>query len=245
MKKELLLTSGSGSKNSVDTNYFLRALITAWTILAAISSTARAQTAPTPAQVANYNGLHLAAFTGDASTVKRLITDKIDIEARDDSGRTPIIVAAFASHEDIVQLLAMAGADINVFDNQAYDVVTIAAVANDLPMLDRVLELGARAGNITSPYNGTALIAAAHLGHHRVVNRLIEAKSPIDHINNLNWTALIEAVILGNGGSDHIETVRLLLEAGADRSISDSDGITPMEHAQRLGYSEMVKLLQN
>jgi len=123
-------------------------------------------------------------------------------------------------------------------------VVTIAAVANDLPMLDVVLELGANSGNITSPYDGTALIAAAHLGHHQVVKRLIDAKAPLDHINNLHWTALIESVVLGDGGPDHIETARLLLTAGADKTIGDRSGITPLQHAVSRGYEEMINLFE-
>jgi len=174
---------------------------------------ASAQVAPTSIEVSKYNGLHLAAYNGDTMAASKFIDKKSDLEVRDSAGRTPIIVAAFASHEEIVRLLAEAGADINALENQAYDVVTIAAVANDLPMLDVVLELGANSGNITSPYDGTALIAAAHLGHHQVVKRLIDAKAPLDHINNLHWTALIESVVLGDGGPDHIETARLLLTA--------------------------------
>jgi len=143
-----------------------------------------------------------------------------------------------------VRLLAEAGANINALENQAYDVVTIAAVANDLPMLDIVLELGASSGNITSPYEGTALIAAAHLGHYEVVKRLIEAEAPLDHINNLHWTALIESVVLGSGGPEHIETARLLLTAGADKTIADKNGVTPLQHAVSRGYKEMVKLFE-
>ena len=37
-----------------------------------------------------------------------------------------------------------------------------------------------------------------------------EAGAPLDHVNNLGWTALMEAVVLGDGGSDHQEVVRLL-----------------------------------
>ena len=111
-------------------------------------------------------------------------------------------------------------------------------------MLDTALALGASAGNITSPYDGTALIAAAHLGHHSVVDSLIKANAPLDHVNNLGWTALIEAVVLGNGGADHIETVRLLLNAGADQSIGDLQGVTPLEHAKSRGYQEMIKLFE-
>jgi len=131
---------------------------------------------------------------------------------------------------------------MNALEHRAYDIVTIAAVANDLELLDLALDLGASAGNVTSPYEGTALIAAAHLGHHQVVKRLIESDAPLDHINNLHWTALIEAVVLGDGGADHIATARLLIDAGADQSIGDSDGVTAKEHASLRGYKEMLML---
>ena len=203
-----------------------------------------AQVGPSSIEGSQYNGLHLAAYSGDAAALTQLINKDVDLEVRDSAGRTPIIVAAFASHENLVRLLAEAGADINALENQAYDVVTIAAVANDLPMLDIVLELGASSGNITSPYEGTALIAAAHLGHHEVVKRLIEADAPLDHINNLHWTALIESVVLGSGGPEHIETARLLLTAGADKTIADKNGVTPLQHAVSRGYKEMVRLFE-
>ena len=81
------------------------------------------------------------------------------------------------------------GANPNALDAQRYDIVTIAAVANDVPMLKVALEGGASAKNVTSPYDGTALIAAAHLGHDEVVKVLIVAGAPLDHVNNLRWTA--------------------------------------------------------
>ena len=48
---------------------------------------------------------------------------------------------------------------------------------------------GASAKLVTSRYDGTALIAAAHLGHDGVVRQLIAAGAPLDHVNNLHWTA--------------------------------------------------------
>lgn len=126
-------------------------------------------------------------------------------------------MAAFASNDPALEALAAAGADMNALDDQVYDVLTIAAVANDLDMVALELRLGNRPDLITSVYDGTALIAAAHLGHQEVVRRLIAGGAPVDHVNNLGWTALIEAVVLGDGGPDHVETVRALADAGADR----------------------------
>ena len=111
-------------------------------------------------------------------------------------------------------------------------------------MVKLAIELGGNAKAITSRYDGTALIAAAHLGHDGVTEALIAAGAPLDHINNLGWTALIESVVLGDGGPRHVDTARALVKAGANKSIGDRGGITPLQHAQRRGYVAMVEVLQ-
>lgn len=117
-------------------------------------------------------------------------------------------------------------------------------VRDDLPTLKALLAAGASATLATSVYDGTALIAAAHLGQAGIVRELIRAGAPLDHVNNLGWTALIEAVVLGDGGTRHTETVRALLEAGADARIPDRNGATPLQLAQARGYGGMVSLLR-
>lgn len=213
--------------------------------LFAISQSAAAQTAPSAAEVAAYDGLHRAAHLGDLDAIRSLIAAGADLNMRDTNGRTPAHVAAFASHDAVLEALAAAGADVNALDDQVYDVLTIAAVADDPEMVTLALRLGNRPDLTTSVYDGTALIAAAHLGHQEVVRRLVAGGAPLDHVNNLGWTALIEAVILGDGGPDHIETVRALVAAGADRSIGDRDGVTPLQHAQARGYDEIVAILRS
>ncbi len=201
-----------------------------------------AQSPPSPVQIAAYDGLHRAAYLNDLDAIRRLAASGANLEARDGSGRTPLHVAAFQSHEAAAAALVKAGADANALEHQDYDIVTIAAVADDVPMLKQALALGNRPGNITSPYEGTALIAAAHLGHVEVVKILISAGAPLDHVNNLHWTALIESVVLGDGGPAHVAVARALIEAGADVSLTDREGLTPLELAKRRGYVEMVKL---
>lgn len=210
----------------------------------AMSGSAHAQTAPSAADIATYSGLHLAAHQGDVAEINRLLAAGADPDARDRAMRTPAHVAAFASHDDVVEALAKGGADMNALENRVYDVLTIAAVANDPELVSLAMELGNDPTLITSVYDGTALIAAAHLGHHDVVARLVEGGAPLDHVNNLAWTALMEAVVLGDGGPDHIKTAEVLVEAGADKSIPDRDGVTPLQHAISRGYVEMVELLE-
>ena len=205
---------------------------------------AQAQTAPSASDIASYTGLHLAAHEGDIAETVRLLAEGADPDARDRAQRTPAHVAAFASHGDVIAALAAGGADMSALESRAYDVLTIAAVADDPELVSLAMDLGNSPELITSVYDGTALIAAAHLGHHEVVARLVAGGAPIDHVNNLGWTALMEAVVLGDGGPDHIKTVSILVVAGADKSIADRDGITPVQHAKARGYGEIVTLLE-
>ena len=203
----------------------------------------QAQVAPSPDQVQRYSGLLAAAQTGDVVQLKTLLPKQPPVDLRDPQQRTPLHVATYARQREVIRLLAEAGADLNALEFQRYDPVTIASVANDEETLALLLQLGGRATNITSPYDGTALIAAAHLGHVGIVRQLIAAGAPLDHVNNLHWTALIEAVVLGDGGKNHTEIVRLLIAAGANTKLADRDGKTPLMLARERGYREMERLL--
>ena len=214
------------------------------TIAGCLAFPAAAQIRPSPSEVASYEGLLKAAHEGDIEILNKLIREGVDPGATDSHGRTAVHVAAHASHEEVIAALAAAGADMNALENDAYDAVTIAAVANDLPLLQAALAAGNKATNITSRYIGTALIAAAHLGHHEVVKVLIGAGAPLDHVNNLNWTAMIEAVVLGDGGINHQKTLQHLVDAGADASIADGEGRTPLMLARERGFGEMVAILE-
>ena len=207
-----------------------------------------AQVAPSAAEVAAYRGLHAAAQKGDVAGIEKLASTsrdlKAELDARDSNGRTPLHVATFARQSGAIRALVKAGASIDLLDRDIYDGVTIAAVADDEETLRTLLGLGASAKQVTSRYDGTALIAAAHLGHDGVVRQLIAAGAPLDHVNNLHWTAVIESVVLGNGGPRHQATLKALIDAGANLQLADRQGNTPLQLARSRGYGEMVKLLE-
>ncbi|WP_108883149.1 ankyrin repeat domain-containing protein [Anderseniella sp. Alg231-50] len=207
------------------------------------ASQAQGQVPPSATELASYRGLLAAAHKGDMAEINRLVSAQADLKQTDGRGRTAMHVAAFASHDEVVTALAKAGADPNLLENDKYDIITIAAVANDADMVRTAIRAGGNAKNITSIYDGTALIAAAHLGNWESVQVLIGAGAPLDHVNNLGWTALIEAVVLGDGGPRHVKTAKLLVEAGADRSITDRNGKSPLELARERGYREMIRVL--
>lgn len=205
---------------------------------------APAQVPPLAAEVLAFEGLHQAAWHGDLQKLKSLIASGANLDARDSRGRTSLHVATFARQREAIRLLAKAGADLDLLEDDRYDAVTIAAVADDAATLSVLLSLGAKAGQTTSRYDGTALIAAAHLGHDEVVRRLIAAGAPLDHVNNLHWTAVIESIVLGDGGPRHQRTLAALVEAGADLKLTDRQGNTPLQLAKARGYTAMAKLLE-
>jgi uncharacterized protein len=204
---------------------------------------AAAQVPPSTQELAAYTGLHRVAARGDVTEIRALLASRADPAAVDQASRTALHVAAFGSHYEAVRALVHGGCDINALEHDRYDVITIAAVKDDVRMVRLAIELGGNPKLITSRYEGTALIAAAHLGHDEVVSILIDAGAPLDHVNNLGWTALMEAVVLGDGSARYVRTVRALVAAGANRSIGDRNGTTPLQHARNRGYREIADLL--
>lgn len=205
---------------------------------------ALAQVPPSPGQAAQYQGLLAAAWRGDVAQIDKLAAARVDLNVRDAQGRTALHIATFARQRAAIQALARAGADLNLLEHDRYDGVTIAAVADDEDTLRLLLSLGASARQVTSRYDGTALIAAAHLGHQGVVRQLIAAGAPLDHMNNLHWNAVIESIVLGDGGPRHQATLQHLLDAGANLKLSDRQGQTPLQLARARGYTEMVRMLE-
>src|SRR6476659_972867 len=223
----------------------MRRALLAFAPLFAFASLAAAQNAPTRQEIAIYAGLHEAAAKGDVAEIEKLIADGEKPNIQDSKSRTPLHVAVYMKQHAAARALLKLGATPNALEIDRYDIVTIAAVANDLEMLKIALAGGASAKNITSRYDGTALIAAAHLGHAEAVKLLIDANAPLNRVNNLGWTALMEAIVLGNGGLNHTATVRALVEAGADVNIAYKQGATPLQHARRRGYVEIARILEN
>ena len=185
-----------------------------------------------------------AAGAGDARGVGDLLADGADVTARDGDGRTALVAAAFGNHVAAARSLVRAGADVNAKDptQQSAYLIASSEVGDDPRLLALTLEHGAEVDDKDS-FNGTALIRAAERGHPRIVAALLRAGIDRDHVNRLGWTALHEAVVLGDGGPAHVATVRTLIDGGVDVNVRGTTG-RPLAHAEERGYEAIARMLR-
>jgi hypothetical protein len=139
--------------------------------------------------------------------------------------------------------LIKAGADVNAQDNTQQSAYLIPTSEGYLELLKLTLQAGADVRSLDS-YKGTGLIRAADRGHVEIIEELLKTKMDVNHVNRLGWTALLEAIILGDGGPRHTEVVRLLVEAGADVNLADGNGVTPFAHASKRDFRKMISILE-
>jgi uncharacterized protein len=155
-----------------------------------------------------------------------------------------LIKAAWDNDLRRARALIAQGADVNAKDNTVQSAYLISTSEGYLELLELTLQHGADVDSKDS-FNGTGLIRAADRGHADIAGRLVQAKIKINHINNLGWTALHEAIILGDGSSRYVDTVLVLVAAGADiRLKSQRDQIAPLQHATSKGYNEIAQVLR-
>ncbi|MFD4693651.1 ankyrin repeat domain-containing protein [Streptomyces sp. NPDC058463] len=185
------------------------------------------------------------ARTGDTEGVRAALEEGARVEARDEELRTPLLLAALGDHVDAARLLVEAGASPDAQDSREDSPWLVTGVTGSVAMLHVLLPAGPDL-TLRNRFGGISLIPASERGHVAYVREVLRATDiDVDHVNRLGWTALLEAVILGDGGRAHQEIVEVLLAAGATPGLPDGDGVTALEHAERRGFTEMVALLRD
>ena len=184
-----------------------------------------------------------AAEKGDVETVRNLLKKGVYVHTQDEDGRCALVAAAYKNKLEVVDILIAAGADVNMKDNTLQSAFLIATSDGFTELLIKTLEAGADV-NSTDSYNGTGLIRAADRGHVAVIRELLKTNIRVNHVNRLGWTALLEAIILGDGKERHTEVVRMLVAAGADVNLPDKEGVSPLAHARRRNFTEIIRILE-
>lgn len=184
-----------------------------------------------------------AAARGDADTVAAAVRAGADLEQRDANGRTPLLLAAAADHVAAARVLVKHGADPDALDDRHDTPWLVTGVTGSVAMAELLLTADPDL-TIRNRFGGVSIIPASERGHVDYVRRVVRTEINVNHVNDLGWTALLEAVILGRGTEPWQQIVRILLHNGADPSIADQDGVTALEHASAAGYDEIARILR-
>lgn len=180
---------------------------------------------------------------GNIEQVKALITNA-NVNTQNQQQENLVLIAARNNDLPMAELLIAHGANPNQQDRIKDSAFLYTGVSGNAAMAKLFLANGARF-DLYNRYNGTALIPAAERGHIELVRLLANTPGfPVNHVNRLGWTALLEAVILGDGSQKYVEIVDILLKAGANKHDKDNEGVSVLQHAQKRGYTPIVRLLQ-
>ena len=183
-----------------------------------------------------------ASTTGDLDAVREAISAGASLEVRDAQGRSPLLLAAAWDHVEVAAELVNQGADPDAADDQSDTPWLVTGVTGSVAMLEVLLPAGPDLAK-RNRYGGVSVIPASERGHVEYVRRVVQTEIDLNHVNDLGWTALLEAVILGDGSTPYQEIVAILMAAGADRAVADSEGVTALEHAQSRGFASLAVIL--
>ncbi|ACA39876.1 ankyrin repeat domain-containing protein [Lysinibacillus sphaericus] len=187
--------------------------------------------------------LFQAVEKSDVESLKKVIHEKVNINAQDASNRTALMMATYNQDVEAVKLLIDAGADVNIQDDMKNTPFLYAGAEGYLDILKLTIQAGANP-TIVNRYGGTALIPASEHGYIHVIEELLTTTNiDVNHVNNLGWTALMEAIVLNNGNPTQQTAIQMLIDHGADVNIPDKNNMSPLQHAKQKGFKEIEEIL--
>ena len=208
---------------------------------AVVATLTAAHERPAPADPAAE--LLAAAADGGADRAVLALRAGADLESRDERRRTPLLLAVTADRLEVARLLVALGADPDALDDRHDTPWLVTGVTGSVPMLEVMLQAEPDL-TIRNRFGGVSVIPAAERGHADYVRRVVQTGIDVNHVNDPGWTALLEAVVYGDGTAAYQEIVRVLLAAGADPAIRDANGRTALEHAEARGQFAVAEILR-
>ncbi len=197
----------------------------------------------TPQERDRVDELLLAAVgAGEPRSVRNALTQGASVNARDERRRTPLVLAATHDRLDVARLLLANGAEVDALDDQHDTAWLITGVTGSVDMGRLLLSAGADL-TIRNRFGGLSPIPASERGHVDYVRWVVGTPVDLDHRNDLGWTALLEAIVLGDGSRPYQQIVTVLLRAGADPSISDHQGRDARTLAAEQGFRDLVRII--
>ncbi|OBS16221.1 hypothetical protein FPOA_13027 [Fusarium poae] len=183
-----------------------------------------------------------AARNGNEAMVKMLVdTGKVDVDAKDNNGQTPLSWAAENGHEAVVKMLLDTGkVDVDAKDKGGQTPLWWAATNGHEAVVKMLVDMGKVDVDAEDYIGRTPLSLAATNGHEAVVKMLVDmGKVDVDAEDYIGRTPL--SLAARNG---HEAVVKMLVDMGkVDVDAKDKGGQTPLSLAARNGHEAVVKML--
>jgi len=154
--------------------------------------------------------LHFAAETGDTARVRELLDQGVEVDKRDNRGRTALIYAASRGHLAIINMLLAQGADVHAEGQHQQNPLSAAIMRNRVLVVKRLIGAGAdiHFGDLEG---NLPLFTAVEQGFSDIVRVLLENGASANTLSPQN-----EHVLRVARDGDHQEIAELLLKHGAD-----------------------------
>ncbi|GAM43858.1 hypothetical protein TCE0_060r19013 [Talaromyces pinophilus] len=222
----------------------IRAAVEGYTeIVKLLVSVPQLQINKTCSEPAGATALIYAASAGTLDCVKVLLSQAdIDIDLQDERGATALIYAAENGYTEIVESLLERGANTEAFEVGTRGTALMRAIDyNAIPVVKLLLQHGANVHH-KDCFDRGMLHGAACNGRSEIIEILLEFDPTLDiNMQDVNGkTTLHDVARLGYEG-----TAKVLLDHGADPTIKDKFGRTPIRIAREVNHSEILQLLRD
>ncbi|UPL00265.1 hypothetical protein LCI18_011199 [Fusarium solani-melongenae] len=186
----------------------------------------------------NEDRLEWAFKQGYISVVEEILEQAVDLEHRDETGRTPLMLAASEGHIKLVKLLLEKNVQVDSKDEEGRTPLSYAAENGHMEVVTLLLNNGADLHS-EDDQEMTPLTVAALRGHDAIVSLLLEKGADANHWDGNGFSPLLHAALEG-----HARIVSMLLERGVDPNTRDKgEGKSILTWAASGGHLEVLELL--
>ena len=174
----------------------------------------------------------------DKAAVRTLLAQRVDVNAPEPDGTTPLHWAANRDDAEVVDLLIRAGANVKAANRYGVTPLWLAAMSGNAASIEFLLKAGADA-NTTNADGETVLMTAARTGKVDAVNVLLRYGANVNAKEG--WHQ--QTAVMWAAAEGHPAVIRSLVEAGADIRARSEGGFTPLLFAAREGQIGAVQAL--
>ena len=192
-----------------------------------------------PAAAGSYQDFLHALRIDELETLRRLQQRGFDFNTRDDSGQPGLLLALRSDSLRAAEfLIRQPGLDLDALAANGENALMLAALRGHVGLLRQLIRQGAEVNKPGwAPLHYAATQADA--GSVEIVDLLLEQHAYIDAASPNDTTPLMMAARYGNP-----QTLKLLIDAGADVTIQNQQGLTALDFATGAGRQEMVDLIR-